>query len=48
MFSTVQKMTGERRGTMILALRETRVRFTVLRSIFLDSLAAASTMTRPA
>jgi hypothetical protein len=26
MFSTVQKITGQRRGTMIFALRETRVR----------------------
>src|SRR6516165_8064284 len=48
MFSTVQKMTGERRGTIIFALRATRVRFTALRSISLASLAAASTMTRPA
>ena len=48
MFSTVQKMTGERRGTMIFALRETRVRFSALRSTFLDSLTAASTTTRPA
>jgi hypothetical protein len=47
MFSTVQKMTGERRGTMIFASRDTRVRFSALRSIFLDSLAAASTTTRP-
>lgn len=46
MFSTVQKITGERRGTMIFALRETRVRFSALRSIVLDSLAAGSTMIR--
>jgi hypothetical protein len=48
MFSTVQKMTGERLGTMIFALRETRVRFSARRSSFLDSLTAASTTTRPA
>src|SRR4029078_4729746 len=47
MFSTVQKITGERRGTMILALRETRVRFTALRSLFLGTLAAPSTMRQP-
>jgi hypothetical protein len=32
MFFTVQKITGERRGTMIFALRETRVRLSRLRS----------------
>jgi hypothetical protein len=48
MFSTVQKITGQRRGTMIFALRETRVRLSNLRSTCTDCVPLPGSIARPA